>query len=608
MAAPLLLTLSLGLSIAVAALALAGGVLAERFSPDPRLRERAWAAGLTLPVLPPIAVALLLAFTPAPVLTAAVPAGVMAAPAPVAVEAAPVAAAPPPTVDWNAAAGAVLAIAGLLMLARLTGLGLRARRLARLVRGAEAASPEVAGAVARLASGLAVAPPRILVSAAAPEALLTALGRPRLLLPAALARAAGGAAARAVIAHELAHLKRGDHRALWLEETLLVLLAANPLMPLLRVRRAAAREEACDALALAGAAPGTRRAYAQSLIEALRDRAGPQAVGGLPALTFTGAGRTTAMHRLKAVLTPAAPAGRRTRLAVAAAGAALLAAAAAGSVAVAAQREPVVRFARTPDRPVTTDIGRASDIDRTGAGLNIVLKREPAAQDAPPADSPLSPDRQARYRGLSAQGYREVCASNDPGDDGFCAGVMFAQMGSDGVCPPAGAAGGDTGAALAAYVERGRRVMTDLPPRADEGAYGYAGRAMARAFPCPAQAARADGAAVLMPVSLDLDGAAPVLAPDELLWIGLVDERQAVIAESVATSANRTPTSRLDMALTDRQFPSLNGARRVYTLTGEIRAPDGTVRYRAEPVTIRLAPGSRRTARNLNANLTFRPG
>lgn len=315
MGAPELLALSLGLSSVVAALGWAGGRGVELLTADPRVRDRVWAAALILPALPPLAVGLLL-LTPAPVREiAAAPAAqtteLAMAPAEFVVSATPAGLA----FDATLAAWVVLGLATLLAMARLAALALRVRRLVRILGRAETPGPAVTGMVEDAARDLAIRPPLVRISTTAPEALLASLGRARLILPSNLvAPSADAAATRAVIAHELSHLKRGDHRALWLEEILLALLAANPLMPVLRARRAAAREEACDALALAGAAPEARRAYARALIEALRSRAASQAPGLTPALTFTGAERTSAMNRLKAVMAPAATAGRRTRL------------------------------------------------------------------------------------------------------------------------------------------------------------------------------------------------------------------------------------------------------------------------------------------------------
>ena len=599
MGASELLALSLGLSVAVAALGLAGGAIIERMSADPGLRDQAWGAALLLPVLPPVATALLL-IAPAPVreVASAPPTAAFAVAAPTAVATAP-APLSGPELDGTLIASVVIAMAVLLAVLRIAALMLRARRLSLLIRTGEALDAGVMETVRDAARGLAIAPPPVVISAAAPEALLAGLRPARLVLP--LTFTAGDAGVtRAVITHELAHLKRGDHRALWIEELVLAVLAANPLMPLLRVRRAAAREEACDAIALVDAGPETRRAYAQTLIEALRNRADPQTPGLTPALTFTGAGRTTAMHRLKAVLTPAAPAGRRARMITAAAGIVLLTATGVTTAALAGQREAEVRIIMP--EPVER-------IDPTGAGLNTAPKREGAAQPQR-TPRPLPQDQQARYRGLSAQGYREVCASDDPLDGGFCAGVMFAQIDKAGVCPSAEATatGADNGAALAAYVEGGRRVMRRLAPRIDEGAYGYAERAMVEAFPCDArpspvalrpQAAPANPVVTWIPV--EIEGTASKLAPDEQLRVALIGDNHRPVAETVAAD----PADGVRIPLTRAEFPGIGESVRNYRLVADIHGPDGAIRRSSAPAMIRLAPGSQGTARNLTATVVF---
>ena len=334
MSAPELLALSLVLSVAASALAWIAGALIERASPDPRLRDRVWGAGLLLGVVPPLAVAALL-LAPAPVREIAAPT-IVTAPvliAPMLQAATPPASAALPDLAILASLGLAVAVA--LGLLRFLSLGVRIGRLVRLLRHAAPADPDLAGRVEALSRDLQVRPPRTVISATVGEALLSGLGRPCLILP----QAPDGVASDAVIAHELAHLKRGDHRTLWREEALVILLAINPLVPVLRARRDAAREEACDALALKNAEPETRRLYARTLIEALKTRAGPKGMGeAVVALTFTGAGRTSAMNRLKAVMTPAAPAGRRARLIALSLTAGLVASVGAASWAVADQR------------------------------------------------------------------------------------------------------------------------------------------------------------------------------------------------------------------------------------------------------------------------------
>lgn len=331
-----LIALSLTLSIAVAAITGLAAAGLERATSDPTLRDRAWAWALYLPVLPPLAVAATL-LTPAPVRPIPI------LPSPIqtteAVDALPVAADPVTpafTLDLGQLALAALMLAALLIVLRLASLALRGWRLNHLIARTQPASPETRTIVAERAACLAVASPTVRVGPAVGDALLTGLTRPVLVLPQALADTPDTPAARAIITHELAHLKRGDHRAVWIEEAIVALLAANPILRLIRARRAAAREEACDALALTGANPATRRAYATSLIEALRARTAPPT---LPALTFNGTPRSQAMRRLKSILTPPSTAGRGTRLAAAAGGIGLVALVGLTSVAVASQRQ-----------------------------------------------------------------------------------------------------------------------------------------------------------------------------------------------------------------------------------------------------------------------------
>ncbi len=337
-----LIALSLGTSIAVAVIAGLAATGFERLCADPGLRERVWALALYLPVLPPVLVGGLL-LTPAPVRPALIlPVQTEVIPAvPITVaDVVPVASGF--SIDWSLVAVIALGLAALLIAARGLSLLWRTVRLRRLVARAIPATTETRAAVAETAQLLKVAAPDVRATTKGADALLTGLTRPLLILPEILAGTPHSPAARAVIAHELAHLKRGDHRAVWLEEAVLALLAVNPVLPLMRARRAAAREEACDALALSGAEPSARRLYAQSLIEALRARTDPMLA--VPALTFTGTPRSQAMRRLKSILTPPATAGRGVRVAALIGGAVLVGLVGAGSMAVAAQRPAKVVF------------------------------------------------------------------------------------------------------------------------------------------------------------------------------------------------------------------------------------------------------------------------
>jgi beta-lactamase regulating signal transducer with metallopeptidase domain len=341
-----LLALSLGLSVAVAALGLTTMRLLERRVADPVIRERAWGAVLHLSALPPVIVAALLMLPPQ---VRSVGAAAVQFEAPVAVLSGSESL--PNALSAFEAHGAtvVLAIAALLLGLRGIVLLDRLLRLRGLLAASTPAGPDLRRIMDETARRMRVAPPAIRVSVSGSEAFLAGLRIPILVIPAALAAAPDRPETRAICAHELAHLKRGDHRALWLEEAVLSALAINPLLGLIRDHRAAAREEACDAAALAGADVDVRRQYARSLLAALQD---PAFGRDVPALTFTSARRTFVMRRLKAILAPVSPSGRRSRLAMTGVGVLIAGVAGAGSLAVAAQRDPVT-IARVAPVPAT---------------------------------------------------------------------------------------------------------------------------------------------------------------------------------------------------------------------------------------------------------------
>ena len=553
MGAPQLLILSLGLSVATAAAAWLGGRMVERLSGDPRLRDRLWALALALPALPPLAVILLLLLTPAPVREVVMPAAGPVVSAAVEIAAAPEAVSQAFAPDPGLTMILILIAAGLLALWRLGRLALGVRRLSNLLGELTEADAATAGLVEETARRMSTPAPRLGVSPRASEPLLTGIIRPRLILPPDLGAAADPVVVRAMIAHELAHLKRGDHQAIWFEELLVAVLAFNPLMPVLHARRAAAREEVCDTIALADAAPTTRRAYAESLIEALRRRAGPQA---LPALSFTGAGRRTAMRRLKAVITPSAPAGSAARLLAAGGALAVALAAGAGSLAIAGEREAVVRIPTPTPAALGGDAEARPQASRpapvtTASEATDSDERQAAAE----AFSRLTPEQQARFRDPTAAQYRAICTSGDPADGGFCAGVMFSFLGeapANGICAPEAAVNGGDRAALGAYVEGGKEQVARLAPRRDESAVAFAGRALQAAYPCNSTAeAREVGvvedvllqpertALLDFPVTLDL-AAVPQIQAGDILHLTM----DGGGAHNSAFSVQLTPGSR----------------------------------------------------------------
>lgn len=314
------LAAALLLGVPVAGLAWALARLAETRIAAPGPRLALWTAAIgAAPVL--LLSAVVLSFVPQKVATSPAPAVTLEA---VTVDIAPTAGAQESfTLQPATVALAMLIVVSLGAALALTGLALRAGRLAHLLASAAPAEPEARRAVVAAADRLQVRAPRVLRATGVAEPMLAGLVRPALLLP-----ADGPAPDARVLAHELAHLKRGDHRSLWAEALLVALFWFNPFVRLSARRAAAAREEACDALALLGASPEERRLYARTLVDTLRPAAGPPL-----AIPFGGQGRSPAMRRLNAVLTPAGPARlleRVTALGLAAAvmGAAVAAAAA----------------------------------------------------------------------------------------------------------------------------------------------------------------------------------------------------------------------------------------------------------------------------------------
>lgn len=466
-----LLGLSLLVSVGIAGLGWLAATGLERACGDVALREKAWGAALYLPGLPPLGMAFYLLMPP-PVRPALAMAEASTVDASLFLD---VAYAAPQIetlrIDGEPVALAVLAAALLLSLVRLSVLGWRVRRLARLLAGAVSAPSSMLQAVEGATRRLGVVAPEVRVCTTGSEVLLSGLAQPVLILPSCLMDVANAPEVRAVIAHELAHLKRGDHRAIWFEEALLALLAFNPILPFVRASRAAAREEACDALALDGATPDARRAYARSLVDAFRSRADLS-----PALTFTGNSRSQAMRRLQSILTPPAAAGAKNWLTALGAGVLLMALAGAGTVAVASQRQ--------------ASSAPALDSAKQAAAMAIET-----------AMATMTPAQQARYRTPSGAQYQAICANGDDADQGFCSGVLFAAMASvdaQNVCLPKTGAGEMDVQAVAAA---GRRAVAEVTVTQGQKARAVAEAALRRAFSCQASAT---------PKTVDL-GASPKL-------------------------------------------------------------------------------------------------
>ena len=144
----------------------------------------------------------------------------------------------------------------------------------RLGRGRLALSGEIADRTSTLAARMGFrAVPRVFSSRAACEAVVTGLLRPIVLLPVAWLAEMSPEVLEAVIAHELAHIRRFD---LWFnlfQRVVETLLFYHPAVWWLSRRVRLAREMCCDELA--AKATGERVVYATALELAARKRLEP---------------------------------------------------------------------------------------------------------------------------------------------------------------------------------------------------------------------------------------------------------------------------------------------------------------------------------------------
>jgi beta-lactamase regulating signal transducer with metallopeptidase domain len=182
---------------------------------------------------------------------------------------------PPPapraaTWSWPAM---LVALAGSLW---LTGTVLvTARELLRIVRfrlqvGRGRPAPRaLVEEMEEVADRLHLAPPELVVLPNLASPMVWGLGRAQLLWPARLLEGLPAAGQRAVLAHELAHLKRRDHWVGWLQLAAACLWWWYPLFWFVRGQLRREAELACDAWVVA-LLPQARRAYAEALLEVAR--------------------------------------------------------------------------------------------------------------------------------------------------------------------------------------------------------------------------------------------------------------------------------------------------------------------------------------------------
>src|SRR5262245_34750357 len=186
---------------------------------------------------------------------------------------------------WAGRGALLLWLSGALGIAWRQGRGIA--QLHFVTRAGLPASAKLLRWVSELAVKMNLRPPRVLVVPGLPSPLVGGLFRPVLLWPQQLEDRLSENGLKAVLVHELAHLRRRDHWVRWLEVLAECVWWWNPLFRLARARVRQYAELACDAWVLA-VLPQARRAYADALVEVCaRVSRGRQIV---PALGIEGEG------------------------------------------------------------------------------------------------------------------------------------------------------------------------------------------------------------------------------------------------------------------------------------------------------------------------------
>jgi bla regulator protein blaR1 len=170
----------------------------------------------------------------------------------------------------------------------------RSWRFHRLLRFAEPAPVGVQNLALDLAASLRVRCPEVCLLPGNISPMLWVWGRtPRLLLPAGLLERLPPEQLATLLAHELAHWRRRDHRVRWLEMIVLMLYWWCPLVWWARRELQQAEEECCDAWVVS-LLPGEEKTYALALLETVDFLSGAPA--GLP-LVASGVGHVRFLKR-----------------------------------------------------------------------------------------------------------------------------------------------------------------------------------------------------------------------------------------------------------------------------------------------------------------------
>ncbi|MCD4750005.1 MAG: TonB family protein [Thermoanaerobaculales bacterium] len=201
-----------------------------------------------------------------------------------------------PAVDWTVFLG--WSLVGLWVLGSLTVLVvtlIRLRGFKRLIDRATPADPALDRRIEHIAETMGCSRrPRVVMTGAQVSPLVwSALGRPRLVLPRALVTRLSDGQLDTILAHELAHLKRGDDRVRWIELLALIVFWWNPTTWVASRFLRDAEEACCDAM-VTQALPAKVEDYAQGLVHTIRHLTTPEPS---PLVAASGLGRPALIER-----------------------------------------------------------------------------------------------------------------------------------------------------------------------------------------------------------------------------------------------------------------------------------------------------------------------
>ena len=162
----------------------------------------------------------------------------------------------------------LLAVWGIGILAFASVTLLRVLCFRRLLRKAERGPNELEDLAGRLSRRMGVrrCPEILILPVRITPAVWSLFGRPRIVLPEELAREMQPDQMETILAHELAHIRRGDHLVRLLELAVTTVFWWNPIVWWVRKNLRETEEHCCDSLVLE-ILPDAARRYAIALIE-----------------------------------------------------------------------------------------------------------------------------------------------------------------------------------------------------------------------------------------------------------------------------------------------------------------------------------------------------